>query len=201
MSRKFVGIVDYGMGNHASVKHCLQKLGHRVTISREQEILNKSDLLILPGVGAFPAAMKALHKYGLVNFIKKVAQSEKPIIGICLGMELLATSSLEQEYTHGLDLIKGEVKPLPNKKWHIGWNTVNVINNFKDFKIIDGSSFYFNHSYHFKASKNETLALAYNKEKIAAIVRRKNIVGLQFHPEKSQHAGIKLFQILIKELC
>ena len=147
MSIPTIGIVDYGMGNHASVAQCLRKLGFRVRISKETNELDGVDVLMLPGVGAFPSAMQALHDRGLVFYLQEQARLQRPIIGICLGMQLLARVSYELQYTTGLDLLPGEVVALTGPKWHIGWNTLECVDSDPLLQSSDGQAFYFNHSF------------------------------------------------------
>src|SRR3954468_1864680 len=124
MSNITIGIIDYGMGNHASVAHSLRELGFRIRTSKDVAELDLVDALVLPGVGAFPTAMRTLHERGLVTYLQEQARLQRPIVGICLGMELLASASHEHEYTVGLDLIPGEIVAFPDRGWHIGWNTL-----------------------------------------------------------------------------
>ena len=129
MSNITIGIVDYGMGNHASVAHSLRELGFRVRITKNPEELDLVDALILPGVGAYPLAMRTLHDQGLVVYLQEQAHLQRPLIGICLGMQLLASASYEHEYTIGLGLIPGEIVPFVDRGWHIGWNTLEYLKN------------------------------------------------------------------------
>lgn len=192
-----VGIVDYGMGNHASVEHSLRDLGFRVRISSDAAILNEADALLLPGVGAFPSAMKALHERNLVTYLQGKARSQAKIIGICLGMQLLASASYEHRYTTGLDLIPGDVVPLPEAKWHIGWNTIECVKTEPVLQASDGLPFYFNHSFVYHGPDEYQMGIARNPHPIAAVIRRGNVIGLQFHPEKSQAAGKALLRNII----
>lgn len=130
MSQVMVVVVDYGMGNHASVIHCLRDLGFRVRVSAEIAVLDSADVLLLPGVGAFPAAMQSLHQRGLVDYLQRQAREQRPIIGICLGMQLLTSASHEFQYTAGLDIIPGEFVALFGAKWHTGWNTLECVGGF-----------------------------------------------------------------------
>lgn len=200
MSYVTVGIVDYGMGNHASVIHSLRKLGFRVRVSAETEVLDSTDILVLPGVGAFPAAMQALHQRQLVGYLQQQARLMRPIIGICLGMQLLATASHEFQYTAGLDLIPGEVVALTGAKWHIGWNTLECVNPDSLLQASDGQAFYFNHSYCYQGPSEYQVGLTRHPEPVASVIRRGNVVGIQFHPEKSQGAGRSLLKNLISGL-
>ncbi|AUZ84048.1 imidazole glycerol phosphate synthase subunit HisH [Methylophaga nitratireducenticrescens] len=201
MKSLIVGIVDYGMGNHASVIHALRNIGFQVKISDEREILDKSDLLLLPGVGAFPDAMKALHERDLVNYLKMRANDSCPIVGICLGMQLLSSSSSEFGYTKGLDLIPGEVKSLQEPKWHIGWNSIECVQEDPILSLNDGQVFYFNHSFCFNGSSEYQIAVSRYHAPIVSVIRHGKVVGLQFHPEKSQSGGRQLLENLIKGLC
>jgi glutamine amidotransferase len=195
-----VGIVDYGMGNNASVIHSLRYLGFRVSVSAEPDRLNDTDVLVLPGVGAFPAAMQALHQRGLVSYLQQQAREQRPIIGICLGMQLLTSASHEFQYTVGLGLIPGEVVALTGAKWHIGWNTLEFVDSDVLLPQSDGQAFYFNHSFCYQGPCEYQVALSRHPEPFAAVIRRGNVVGIQFHPEKSQEAGRVLLKNLISGL-
>lgn len=203
-----VGLVDYGAGNLASVARALTGLGFRCRTSRDPETLGAADLLLLPGVGAFPAAMEALHRHHLVDFIQGQARRGQPLVGICLGMQLLAHSSSEHRYTTGLGLIPGQVQPLTSARWHIGWNSVEVTPDDGLLRPSDGQALYFNHSYVFHAPAEYQVAVSRIADDAApgagdaftVAVRRGNIVGLQFHPEKSQLAGRDLLRNVIEGL-
>jgi glutamine amidotransferase len=200
VSRKLIGIVDYDVGNHASVTRAFQAIGYRCCTSRDATELSGTDLLVLPGVGAFPAAMSALHASGLVGFVQNWAQGGRPLIGLCLGMQLLADQSLEQGVTPGLGLIPGEVVSLGDGQWHIGWNSLEVISNDPLFAQCDGQSVYFNHSYVFEAPREYQVCVARLDHPFPVGVRRGNVVGLQFHPEKSQHDGRAMLKRLVEGL-
>lgn len=200
MSRKSIGIVDYGVGNHISVQRAFHALNYRCRTSNDPEVLSESDLIVLPGVGAYPAAMSALHSRGLVSFLREQALNDKPMIGLCLGMQLLAEESLEHGITEGLGLIPGQVVPLESAHWHIGWNTIQVTNGDKLLLPSDGESVYFNHSYVFNAPNEYQVCVARLDHLIPVGVRRGNVVGLQFHPEKSQHAGRVMLKNLVEGL-
>lgn len=200
MSSVTVGVVDYGMGNHASVVHSLRDLGFRVRVSAEPEVLKGADILVLPGVGAFPAAMQTLHQRGLVEYLQEQARLQRPIIGICLGMQLLASASHEFQYTAGLDLIPGEIVALTGAKWHIGWNTLECISSDSWLQASDGQAFYFNHSFCYQGPREYQVGLTRHPESFASVIRRGNVVGIQFHPEKSQEAGRSLLKNLVAGL-
>lgn len=205
MTRKrIIGIVDYGVGNHASVVQALRAIGYRCRVSRDHTELAESDLLLLPGVGAFPAAMSALHELGLVQLIQRQVHANQPIVGICLGMQLLAESSTEVAFTAGLGLIPGGVASLGQSSWHIGWNGIEVVTHDPMFAESDGQSMYFNHSFVFQAPSEYQMAVARLQplaRPFAIAVRRNNVVGMQFHPEKSQIAGRRLLSAVIGGLC
>jgi len=195
-----VGIVDYGMGNHTSVMHSFRDLGFRVRISADADALGSADILVLPGVGAFPSAMQALHQRGLVTYLQEQAREQQPIIGICLGMQLLASASDEHHFTEGLNLIPGEVKRLAHSKWHIGWNTVECVAQDPLLQASDGESFYFNHSFSYQGPPEYQVCISRNPEPFTSVIRRGSVIGLQFHPEKSQAAGRKLLKNLVDGL-
>lgn len=200
MSRKTICIVDYGVGNHTSVQRAFQALDYRCRTSSDPESLADSDLIVLPGVGAYPAAMSALHTRGLVEFLREQARGGQPMIGLCLGMQLLADESLEHGTTAGLGLIPGQVVPLESAQWHIGWNTIEVMNADKLLLPSDGESVYFNHSYVFNAPREYQMCVARLDQPFPVGVRRGNVVGLQFHPEKSQLAGRVMLKNLVEGL-
>lgn len=199
--RRTIGIVDYGVGNHASVWRALHGLGYRCRVSSEPEVLSGADLLLLPGVGAFGAAMEALHRHDLVEYLRNQSREGKPIVGLCLGMQLLADASLEHGFTAGLGLIPGQVVPLDQSRWHIGWNSIEVVGDDAAFRPSDGNSMYFNHSYVFQAAPEYQACLARLDAPFPVAVRRNNLVGIQFHPEKSQAAGHRLLRNVVEGLC
>ena len=201
MSRLTVGIVDYGIGNHASVQRCVRQLGYRARISSEPDQLDQADVLFLPGVGAFPAAMERLHAEGLVAYLQNAAQLGRPLIGICLGMQLLAESSTELGFTAGLGLIPGAVVAIGEPCWHIGWNSLEVVESEPLLHASDGEVFYFNHSYIFNGPNDFVVARSRPREGVdplPAAIKRGSVWGLQFHPEKSQEPGLQLLDRLIR---
>jgi glutamine amidotransferase len=200
MSNVTIGLVDYGFGNHLSVISCLRELGFRVKVSSEPAVLDDVEVLLIPGVGAFPAAMRALHQLDLVVYLQQQAKNLRPIVGICLGMQLLASASHEFEYTKGLDIIPGEFIPLTGAKWHIGWNTLECISPDSWLELSDGQDFYFNHSFAYQGPLEYQAALSRNPEPLAALIRKGKVVGIQFHPEKSQVAGRTMLSKLLLEL-
>lgn len=197
-----IGIVDYDVGNHASVWRVMHMLGYRCRVSRDPKVLAESDLLMLPGVGAFPAAMANLRQFGLDEYLIESARSGKPFIGICLGMQLLADASEEQGITHGLGLIPGRVEAIGPQQWHIGWNGIEVEGDDPIFRPSDGQIMYFNHSFHFHCAPEHRIAFARLETPkmvpLTAIVKRDNVVGFQFHPEKSQIPGHALLKSVVE---
>lgn len=201
MRRRTIGIVDYGVGNQASVWRALHNLDYRCRVSDDPAKLDDTDILFLPGVGAFPAAMQKLHEHDLVEYLRREAGAGKPMIGLCLGMQLLAEQSREHGVTAGLGLIPGEVVPFPGGGWHIGWNAIEHVGDNAMFAPCDGMAMYFNHSYVFRAPPEYCVYAARTGERFPVGVRRGNLVGMQFHPEKSQDAGRVLLRTLVEGLC
>lgn len=200
MKKNVIGILDYGAGNCASVKNTINKLGFRTRLVKNLEDFNDLSLLLIPGVGAFPSAMEAINKLKLAEPIHEFAKYGNPVIGVCLGMQLLADCSYELGFTQGLGLIPGEVQSLNGMDWHIGWNNFEVINNETGYGSLNGSSYYFNHSYEFRAAKEYIVGIARNNNTVVAMVKKANICGVQFHPEKSQIDGLKLLTTLINSM-
>lgn len=200
MNRITVGVIDYGMGNHASVTHSLRALGFRVCVSSEVGVLNSTKVLVLPGVGAYPAAMQELSRRNLIGYLQDEARVQRPIMGICLGMQLLASASLEHGCTEGLGLIPGQVIPLVKSKWHIGWNTIECTRPDSLVAPSDGEAFYFNHSFCYQGPEEYQLCITRHPAPVTSVIRRGSVVGVQFHPEKSQAAGRVLLKNLITGL-
>lgn len=201
MTRRTIGIIDYGAGNLSSVQRALHTLGYRCRVSNDSTVLDEVDLLLLPGVGAFPAAMAGLSHLGLDAYLQQQARLGRPIVGICLGMQLLVDVSTEHRVTAGLGLIPGTVAPLTPARWHIGWNNLEVIGQDPLLRPSDGQAFYFNHSYALQVPPEYQVGIARLREPFTVAIRRGPIVGLQFHPEKSQGAGRQLLRNLIEGLC
>jgi glutamine amidotransferase len=200
MARRTVAIVDYGVGNHASLLRCMRLLGFRAWVSYEPEMLDRADVLLLPGVGAFPKAMERLHSLDLTNYLHRAAQLQRPLIGICLGMQLLADSSTELGLTSGLGLIPGVVEAIENPRWHIGWNSLEVTSGNSILKSSDGEVMYFNHSFTYRGHEEFVAARCRINERrkpLVAAIARGSVIGLQFHPEKSQGPGLDLLARLL----
>lgn len=193
-----VVIINYGMGNVASVDKAIKFLGFESLITNDPLEIQEADYIILPGVGAFAQGMENLHKLGLVDILnKEVIYKKKPFLGICLGMQLIASRGFEPNLTFGLDWIKGDVIKIvePQKSIpHLGWNEINETKNsiIKDYNKKD---FYFIHSFHFDVLNKEDIAATvnYGKDYVAAI-QKDNIFATQFHPEKSQTSGLELIK-------
>ncbi len=193
-----IGIVDYGMGNLGSVANALDYLGHAPRLLARAEEIPEASHLILPGVGSYAAAMANLARAHLVAAIRDHIAEGKPFLGICLGMQLLSTTGAEHGPTAGLDVIPGEVVPLearPELKIpHVGWNNVDLKRKHPVFAGIKTHiDFYFVHSFHFRAADAaDVLGTTPYGEDFASCVARGSVVGVQFHPEKSQESGLKL---------
>jgi len=193
-------IIDYGVGNDQSVINVIDFLGYDFLVSNKKEDILKSSAYILPGVGAFNEAMKNLNSLGIAELLKKqVLSNKKPIFGICLGFQVLADYSEENGFHEGLGFIKGGVVKLEAKRGlrvpHVGWNTLKIIKKDPLFSNIDKEpSFYFDHSYHLRCDNSYISAECFYGRDIAVAVQKDNIFGVQFHPEKSQNNGLKLFR-------
>lgn len=195
---KKIAIIDYGMGNLRSVQKAFEFIGVKPSITSKIEEIENSDAMVLPGVGAFPDAMESLSKLGLDKAIVNEVQKGKPLMGICLGMQLLFNESEEVRLTKGLGLIDGRVKKfeVDLKIPQIGWNNLNiskpcaVLNDTKE-----GEYVYFVHSYYADLKNEENLNAYCNYGiKVPAVVSSGNIFGLQFHPEKSGEVGINMLK-------
>jgi glutamine amidotransferase len=199
-----ITIVDYGMGNIKSIVGALKYLGvEEITVSNNLSELVSADKLILPGVGSFSMAMSNIKKLNLDKYLREtVIVDKKPILGICLGMQLMGDSSTEDSYSHGLEFIKGSVSKFSDSSLkipHMGFNQVKINNNSKLFYGLDDlSDFYFVHSFRMTSDINIKQSMsAYNGDFIASY-EQDNIAGVQFHPELSQTNGLKLLSNFIK---
>lgn len=195
-----VVIIDYGMGNLKSVYNALKKLECECKISSDIEEIRKADKLILPGVGAFKDCMDNLNKSGLPNVIREEIAKGKPLLGICLGMQVLFQKGFEGDECEGLGLLQGEVRLMEDpdvKIPHIGWNNLeknredNLLNGLNDKPFV-----YYVHSYRATGYRNEDLVgfSTYGSLKIPGLVRKENVIGAQFHPEKSGEIGLQILK-------
>lgn len=193
-----IAIIDYGVGNLASVANALERLGHEACISSDPEVILAADKVILPGVGAFADAMQTLHSSGLEPIVKNIIQQQTPLLGVCLGMQLLLSESEEDGLHPGLDIIKGRVVrfqlPSAFKVPHMGWNQVQTRKDSRLFRDIpEGSYFYFVHSYYVVPENQDCVAArcSYGHDFVCAL-ERDSIYATQFHPEKSGEIGLKV---------
>lgn len=188
---KKVTIIDYGLGNLFSVSKAFEHIGAQVEITAEPEKIFNADYLVLPGVGAFNKGMQELASRNLIEPIKKYAASGKPLMGICLGMQMLFETGEENGVHQGLGLIKGRVVQIPADKIpHIGWGAVSAKQNWQGAE----KEFYFVHSYHAICTQENNLlaTVSYKNLELAAAVKNGSVVGYQFHPEKSRNQGLEL---------
>lgn len=196
-----IAIIDYNIGNLFSVKNALDYIGEESVITRDAEKIESADGLILPGVGAFPDAMRELNKTGLVEVIKDQSKI-KPLLGICLGMQMLFDKSFEFEECEGLGLIDGEVVKIEAdglKIPHMGWNSLRFQNKCPLIEGINPNAYvYFVHSYRAETADSNIAAFTEYGERIPALVFKGNVFGAQFHPEKSGETGLLILQNFTK---
>lgn len=194
-----VGIIDYGVGNLFSLRSSFGAIGEEAFVSGEPEQLAAADRLVLPGVGAFGDAANKLHQSGLDRFVREQAAAGKPLLGICLGMQLLFEKSFEYGEHEGLGLLKGRVIPMEGrlpaglKIPHMGWNRLEVRNG-RLLQAVDGKYVYFVHSYFADGCDDSLAAVTEYGVPITAAVERGNIFGCQFHPEKSGSVGLSILR-------
>jgi glutamine amidotransferase len=201
---KKICILDYGVGNIFSLKNILKKNDINFSYSRSKKDISNATHLILPGVGSFNVAIKKLSESISIDFLNnEVLNKKKPILGICVGMQIMATNGYENTLTSGLGWIDGSVKVIESKKLplpQVGWNSLLLFNR-KNYIInqIENKDFYFLNSYYFDImNKKNVIAYSSYGIKFPSIIQKDNIVGVQFHPEKSQKAGLQLIKNFIK---
>lgn len=197
-----IAIVDYGVGNLFSLKSSFAAIGADAVVTSSEKILRDADKIILPGVGAFGDAAAKLRESGLAEVVIDEAKRGKPLMGICLGMQMLLERSFEYGEYEGLGLIKGEIRPISEtiptglKIPHIGWNALRFCGEKSPiFKYIDeGDHVYFVHSYHGTSCTESTVATTEYGATLTAAVAKDNIFGCQFHPEKSGDVGLRILR-------
>jgi len=193
-----IGIIDYGMGNLASVEKAFEAVGHTAQIIRTPQAISDCDQLVLPGVGAFGSAMENLHHMDLLGSLSAAVAEGKPLLGICLGMQLLFRESEEHGLHEGLGVFDGRVRRLPAevKVPHIGWNQVRIARESALLEgIPDSSFFYFVQSYVVDPDDEDLVAGTTDYgERFVSMVARENVFGVQFHPEKSQQVGLQMLK-------
>ena len=199
-----VAIVDYGVGNLFSLKCSLAAIGADVTVTSDPEVLASADRILLPGVGAFGDAAAKLRFSGLDQVLIRLARQGKPLLGICLGMQLLFERSFEYGEHEGLGLIKGEVVgmegklPANLKIPHIGWNALQIRKESPLLKYVkEGDCVYFVHSFYAEDCDEALIATAEYGRKITAAVGYQNVFGCQFHPEKSGQVGLSILRAFL----
>ena len=196
-----IAIIDYGVGNLFSLEQSFRAIGQQVTVTADPAVIEKADKLLLPGVGAFGDAAKKLRDSGLDRVVVEQAQSGKPLMGICLGMQLLFDESLEYGSHKGLGLIPGRVIPIANmipetlKIPHMGWNGLEIQKESPLLRHVkNGECVYFVHSFCAADCEDSVIATAEYGAHLTAAVQRKNVFGCQFHPEKSGTTGLSILK-------
>lgn len=197
-----IAIIDYGVGNLFSLSSSFAAIGYDAVITGDPDIIRKSDRILLPGVGAFSDAIAKLKDTGLIPVILEEVKKGKPLLGICLGMQLLFDKSFEYGEHEGLGLIPGEIRPISNvispdlKIPHIGWNALYFSANRSEiFKYLNElDCVYFVHSYYATGCDEYTTAVTEYSAELTAAVQNQNVYGCQFHPEKSGEVGLKILR-------
>ena len=196
-----IAIVDYGVGNLFSLKSSIAAIGYEAVVTSDPEVLKDAGKILLPGVGAFGDAADKLRRFGMAEAVLEQARQGKPLLGICLGMQLLLDRSFEFGEYQGLGLIPGNVRPIADvidpelKIPHIGWNPLLIRKESPIFRYIrEGDCVYFVHSYYAADCQESVIAEAEYSVPLTAAVAKENVFGCQFHPEKSGEVGLKILQ-------
>lgn len=197
-------VIDYDAGNTANVLRALQQIGVEAQLSADKDLIGQASGLLLPGVGAFPTAMAKLREQGLDSAIKEAVAKGTPLLGICLGMQLLTEEGLEHEPTKGLGLIPGVTRPIPVQDGfpvpHMGWNQLAVRQETALTEGLDGRDVYFVHSYFTDVPDEYLDVVADYSQKIPAMIHKDKVFGAQFHPEKSGQVGLGILKRFVA-LC
>ena len=196
-----IAIVDYGVGNLFSLNSSLEMIGAESVVTADEAVLRSADKILLPGVGAFEDAAQKLRESGLADLIKELAAEGKPLLGICLGMQMLFEKSYEYGEHEGLGLIPGSVRPIRDvipadyKIPHIGWNALRFRQENPLFKYVkEGDCVYFVHSFYASDCDDHVVATAEYGAELTAAVAKGNVYGCQFHPEKSGTVGLNILK-------
>ncbi len=195
--KNLIGVVNYGIaGNIHSIKKAIRKAGGEVLVIEQADDFSKVDKVVIPGVGSFKDAMQELQQSKLLQSLKSC---EKPMLGICLGMQILARLGYEYGKTDGLGLVNAEVKPIlcDAQVPHMGFNNIEVIKSNALLEGLEDEEFYFMHSYELVNYTDISALTEYARHKFVSAIYKDNIYGVQFHPEKSREAGIQLFKNFI----
>lgn len=201
-----IGLIDYNMGNLRSVINAFETLHVPIKIVRSHDEIMLCDKIILPGVGAFGDAMEALNQEGRAEAIRAFATSKKPLLGICLGMQLLFESSTEFGKTKGLGLIEGDIVKFDTRSFrerlkipHMGWNTLKVVKETPLFKEMPEEFYlYFVHSFHAQCDERYSVGETFYGYSFTSAVQKENVFGFQPHPEKSHHNGLKILKNFVE---
>lgn len=199
---EIIALVDYGAGNLHSVENALKSVGAQVRVTADPDVLRAADRIVLPGVGSFRSCAEGLRAIdgAIEAMTERVQVGAAPFLGICVGMQLLASRGLEHGTTDGLDWISGEIRPIKRadetiKIPHMGWNDVATTPHARTHDLVEPGEAYFLHSYHFHADSGaDVVAMTDHGGGLVAAVGRDTILGVQFHPEKSQGYGLALLE-------
>ncbi len=192
-----IAIIDYGMGNLRSVQKAFEFLGMKAVITEDASVIANADKVVLPGVGAFADAMATIRQKGIDKAVYDVVEQKKPLLGICLGMQMFFEKSYEYGVHEGLSILKGEIKKLPDtvKIPHMGWNSLSIQMRSPLFEGLEEEPYvYFVHSYHLQTEAPIVSATTYYGRQIQVAAQKDNVFALQFHPEKSGDVGLKILQ-------
>ena len=200
-----VAIIDYGVGNLFSLKSSLREIGAEAVVTSDEKVIAEADRIILPGVGAFEDAARKLRESGMAEVVKREAAAGKPMMGICLGMQLMFDVGYEYGVHEGLGLIKGSVRPIADvipegyKIPHIGWNLLKFRKESPLFKYIKEDDYvYFVHSYYAAECDESVIAVTEYGAELTAAVANGNVYGCQFHPEKSGEVGMNILKAFME---
>ena len=200
-----IAIIDYGVGNLFSLKSSLREIGAEAVVTSDEKVIAEADRLILPGVGAFEDAARKLRETGMAEVVKREAAAGKPMMGICLGMQLMFDVGYEYGEHEGLGLIRGSVRPIADvipegyKIPHIGWNLLKFRKESPLFKYIKEDDYvYFVHSYYAAECDESVIAVTEYGAELTAAVANGNVYGCQFHPEKSGEVGMKILKAFME---
>ena len=192
-----IAVIDYGMGNLRSVQKAFEYLGYKAVITQQPSEIQKADKVVLPGVGAFKDAMQTIKQKGIDKVLYDVVEQKKPLLGICLGMQMFFEKSYEYGEHKGLAILQGEIVKLPEgvKIPHMGWNSLNIKKKSPLFEGLSEEPYvYFVHSYHLNTEADIVSATTYYGKEIQVAAQKENVFALQFHPEKSGDVGLNILQ-------